>query len=173
MAKYNQQERAENELAIRAVSAAAADREPEGFSIPHRSSQKGDGCNKALWARCSLSRLDPNRIPAMLNSLVNSVVSAVAGDKAPVVNQLIQGFGGVEGIAATLQKGQLSEAFASWVGTGDNKQVSADQIAAVLGNSRIQDLAQKLGVDPRQASALIAQSLPKVIDQLSPNGRLT
>lgn len=108
----------------------------------------------------------------MLNSLVTSVVSAVAGDKAPVVNQLIQSFGGVEGIAATLQKGQLSEAFASWVGTGDNKQVTADQIASVLGDGRIQELAQKLGVDPGQASALIAQNLPQVIDQLSPNGRL-
>jgi len=108
----------------------------------------------------------------MLNSLVSSVVSAVAGDKAPVVNQLIQSFGGVEGIAATLQKGQLADAFASWVSTGDNQQVTADQIASVLGNSRIQDLAQRFGVDPKQASALIAQNLPQVIDQLSPDGRL-
>ena len=34
------------------------------------------------------------------------------------------------------------------------------------------ELAQKMGVDPQQASAFIAKALPQVIDKLTPNGTL-
>ncbi len=109
---------------------------------------------------------------ALLDALIGGVVSAVAGDKAPALNQFLQANGGVSGLAEKFQNGGAGELFGSWVGTGNNQPITADQINSVLGNAQVQDFAQKLGLDPKQASSFIAQALPKVIDQLTPNGTM-
>ncbi len=107
---------------------------------------------------------------ALLDDLIGGVVSAVAGDKAPALNEFLKANGGVSGLAEKFQNGGAGEAFGSWVSTGDNKAVATETITQVLGSSQVQELAQKLGVDPAQASAFIAKALPQVIDKLTPNG---
>jgi uncharacterized protein YidB (DUF937 family) len=107
---------------------------------------------------------------ALLDDLIGGVVSAVAGEAAPALQQFLRDNGGVSGLASRFQNGGAGEVFASWVSTGDNRAVSADTIDRVLGSSQVQQLAQKLGVDPQQASGLIAQALPQLIDRLTPNG---
>lgn len=62
--------------------------------------------------------------------------------------------------------------FSSWVSSGENKAISAEMINQVLGTDQVQALAQKLGVDPAQASEFIAQHLPQLIDQLTPHGQV-
>jgi uncharacterized protein YidB (DUF937 family) len=109
---------------------------------------------------------------ALLDDLVGSVLTAVAGDKAPALNQFLQANGGVTGLADKFQRGGAGEVFASWVSTNDNQAITADQINSVLGNAQVQEFAQRMGVDPAQASAFIAQHLPKVIDQLTPSGQV-
>ncbi len=69
-------------------------------------------------------------------------------------------------------QGGLGDVFSSWVGMGDNKTISADQIQKVVGSQQIQGLAAKLGVDPAKASAFLAEYLPKVVDKLTPTGQV-
>ena len=109
---------------------------------------------------------------ALLDDLIGGVVSAVAGDKAPALNQFLQANGGLNGLADKFQKGGAADLFSSWVGTGENKQITADTINQVLGNAQVQEFAQKMGVDPSQASSFIAKALPQVIDKLTPSGQL-
>lgn len=80
--------------------------------------------------------------------------------------------GGITGLAQKFQSGGATEVFSSWVGTGENQTITAEAIDKVLGSSQIQALAQKLGIDPAQASDFIAKHLPQVIDQLTPAGQM-
>jgi uncharacterized protein YidB (DUF937 family) len=107
---------------------------------------------------------------ALLDDLIGGVVTAVAGDKAPALNQFLKDNGGVSGLAQKFQSGGAGEVFGSWVSTGDNQAVTAETINSVLGSSQVQELAQKLGIDPQQAAGFIASALPQVIDKLTPNG---
>jgi uncharacterized protein YidB (DUF937 family) len=109
---------------------------------------------------------------ALLDDLVGSVVTAVAGERAPSLNQFLRDNGGVAGLAEKFQSGGAGGMFASWVSTRENQAVTAEEIEKVLGHERVQAMARKLGVEPGQAAAFIASTLPAVIDRLSPEGEL-
>jgi len=106
---------------------------------------------------------------ALLDNLIDTVLAKVAGDQASLISNFLKDNGGVSGLAEKFQSGGAGEIFASWVGTGDNKAIAAEKISAILGSSQVQQIAQKLGVDPNQASDLIANLLPQVIDKLTPD----
>jgi uncharacterized protein YidB (DUF937 family) len=78
--------------------------------------------------------------------------------------------GGLQGLLQQLQQGGLGDHVNSWVGTGQNMQVSGDQVQSALGDDQVQAIASQAGVTPQQASSGLAQLLPQIIDQLTPNG---
>jgi uncharacterized protein YidB (DUF937 family) len=113
--------------------------------------------------------------------LFDQVAGALAGGDAggqggllPVVMQLINNpqTGGLAGLIQTFQQGGLGEIVNSWVSSGPNLPISAEQIQSVLGGSALQDLAGKLGMNTEQASGGLAQMLPQLIDSLTPNGQV-
>jgi uncharacterized protein YidB (DUF937 family) len=113
--------------------------------------------------------------------LFDSILGAMAGktDSSGRANPLIgilggllTQSGGLQGLANKfLQSGQ-GGAFSSWVGMGENQSISADQIQKVLGSDQVNALAAKIGVDPAQASHFLAEYLPKVVDKLTPEGKV-
>lgn len=80
--------------------------------------------------------------------------------------------GGLGGLLQQLQQGGLGEAAQSWVGTGQNLPVSADQLQAALGGDRISALAEQAGVPAGDLMGQLAHMLPQVVDQLTPNGQV-
>jgi uncharacterized protein YidB (DUF937 family) len=94
------------------------------------------------------------------------------GGVAGAVGSLLESQGGVSGLIEKFQQGGLGDVVGSWVGTGDNQPVSAEQIQQVLGSEQISALAGKLGLDPEQVSQGLSQYLPQVIDHLTPNGQV-
>ncbi|MFM7268097.1 MAG: YidB family protein, partial [Cyanobium sp.] len=62
---------------------------------------------------------------ALLDDLIGGVVTAVAGDKAPALNDFLKANGGVSGLADKFQSGGAGDVFASWVSTGNNKEITA------------------------------------------------
>jgi uncharacterized protein YidB (DUF937 family) len=109
---------------------------------------------------------------ALLDSLISGVVTAVAGDKAPMLNDFLNANGGVTGLADKFQKGGASEVFSSWVSTGANQTITPEQIEAVLGNDKVKEMAARMGIAPAQASDFLAKTLPGLVDQLTPKGQL-
>lgn len=109
---------------------------------------------------------------ALLDNLFDAVIGKVAGDNAGAISQFLKDNGGVSGLAEKFQNGGAGEIFSSWVGTGDNKAIASDAISGILGSAQVQQIAQKLGVDPSQASDLIAKMLPQVIDKLTPDAKV-
>jgi uncharacterized protein YidB (DUF937 family) len=89
-----------------------------------------------------------------------------------VVGALINNAGGLSGILARLQQGGLAEAAQSWVSTGANLPVSGEQLGSALGPDLMGQIAQQFGGDAQQASGALAQLLPQLIDQLTPQGQV-
>jgi uncharacterized protein YidB (DUF937 family) len=98
-----------------------------------------------------------------------------ASSLVSVAGQLIQQAGGVQGLASTLQQHGLGEAVQSWIGSGSNQPISADQLNQVLQKSGLDSVvanaAGKLGVDPGQLVGQLAQVLPHAVDHLTPEGQ--
>jgi len=113
--------------------------------------------------------------------MLDSILGAVAGKAEStggaaalvgIVGGLLQQNGGLEGLANKFSQSGAGGAFSSWVGMGENQSVSGNQIQNALGSEQVKALASKMGIDPAQASALLAEYLPKIVDKLTPEGRV-
>jgi uncharacterized protein YidB (DUF937 family) len=80
--------------------------------------------------------------------------------------------GGLDSLLNQFRNAGHAETVNSWVGTGANAPIGADQINSVLGHGKIADLAQQAGISPEQMSQLLAQALPTLVDKLTPNGQV-
>jgi uncharacterized protein YidB (DUF937 family) len=98
---------------------------------------------------------------AMLMQVVGSLLSGAGG-----------GAGGLAGLLQQLQQGGLGEAVQSWVSTGHNLPVSADQLHAALGGDQVSAMAQQAGMSQDDLMGQLAHMLPQVVDHLTPHGEL-
>ncbi len=85
---------------------------------------------------------------------------------------MLQQNGGLEGVLGKFRQGGLAQQADSWVSTGQNMNISADQLQQVFGSSTINDLASRLGMPADQASSAMAQMLPDIINRLTPQGQV-
>jgi uncharacterized protein YidB (DUF937 family) len=80
--------------------------------------------------------------------------------------------GGLSGIVQAFQQTGLGEIISSWIGTGGNLPVSADQLLHGLGEDKIREIAEKAGVSPQDAVSQLTALLPGIIDKLTPDGKI-
>lgn len=80
--------------------------------------------------------------------------------------------GGLSGLVQQFHDKGLGGLAASWISTGQNLPISADQIQQVLGSEQVKELAAKAGISPDAASSHLAQLLPMLVDKLTPNGQV-
>ena len=80
--------------------------------------------------------------------------------------------GGLGGLLKQFQQNGLGDAINSWIGTGQNKVIPANQISDALGPNIIDALSQRTGIPKDQISVVLSQVLPNAVDQLTPEGRL-
>lgn len=93
--------------------------------------------------------------------LIQAVLSLVGND-GPV--------GGLPGLMARFQQAGLGDIIASWLGNGANQAISGDQLSRVLGAGPLSQVASQLGVGQSDAAHQLAQVLPGLLDQLTPQG---
>ncbi len=109
----------------------------------------------------------------LFDNLAGAMMNKMMGDKAPLATlamELFQQYGGLPGILQALKNGGLNAQVDSWVGSGANLKVDAHQIGAALGSSVLAGIAGKLDMTTEQLSQKIAEYLPDVVNQLTPNG---
>ena len=113
--------------------------------------------------------------------LLDSILGAVSGKTEGsggaaqligVLGGLLAQSGGLEGLANKFAQSGQGNAFQSWVGMGENEAISSNQIQNALGSDQVKALAAKMGIDPAQASSFLAEYLPKVVDKLTPEGKV-
>ena len=76
------------------------------------------------------------------------------------------------GLLEMLTESGLADQAQSWVGTGENKPVSGEQIAGALPDDTLRTVAEQNGVSPEQAADQIARTLPRTVDRLTPSGEM-
>lgn len=118
-------------------------------------------------------------LDSMASQVLGSLGNAGQGGAAPAgALEAVGGLlahpevGGVSGLVQSFERQGLGGVVASWICSGQNLPISAEQIQAVLGSAPVQALAAKLGFSTEQASALLAQWLPQIVDQLTPGGQV-
>jgi uncharacterized protein YidB (DUF937 family) len=79
---------------------------------------------------------------------------------------------GLNGLLEDFKTKGLGGIFASWVATGANHPISAEQVEQGLGRAAIEAVAARLGITPDQAAALLSKFLPHVIDKMTPHGSI-
>jgi uncharacterized protein YidB (DUF937 family) len=113
--------------------------------------------------------------------LLDSILGAVTGKTDDsggaaqligVLGGLLAQSGGLQGLANKFAQSGQGNAFQSWVGMGENEAVSSNQIQNALGSEQVNALAAKMGIDPAQASNFLAEYLPKIVDKLTPAGKI-
>jgi len=113
----------------------------------------------------------------LLDQLAHGALGALSDEHAAglakaVLDHLQSQPGGLNGLVTAFEQQGLGNVVASWIGTGQNLPVNADQLRAVLGDERIAALAARAGIPPDQAAAALQQLLPTLIDHLTPNGQV-
>src|SRR6202008_4244005 len=113
--------------------------------------------------------------------LLDSILGAVSGKTESsggaaqlvgVLGALLAQSGGLQGLANKFAQSGQGNAFQSWVGMGENQSISSNQVQNVLGSEQVNALASKMGIDPTQASSFLAEYLPKIVDKLTPEGKV-
>jgi uncharacterized protein YidB (DUF937 family) len=89
-----------------------------------------------------------------------------------VLGGLLAQSGGLQGLANKFAQSGQGNAFQSWVGVGEDEAISSNQIQNALGSEQVNALAAKMGIDPAQASSFLAEYLPKIVDKLTPAGKV-
>jgi len=80
--------------------------------------------------------------------------------------------GGLTNLVNMFNRNGLGDVVSSWIATGRNLPISAEQIQSVLGSAQVQALAAKAGISPEMASNAIAKILPSLVDKVTPNGQM-
>jgi uncharacterized protein YidB (DUF937 family) len=88
------------------------------------------------------------------------------------ITTLVNNQGGLQGLVQQLSQGGLGDQVKSWIGTGNNQSVSGEQVQDALGSDEVQKLADETGTSPDQAADMLAQTLPHLVDQATPEGEI-
>jgi uncharacterized protein YidB (DUF937 family) len=115
---------------------------------------------------------------SFLDQVVGELSGKMSGTNAPpglvgsLMNMVNSRPGGLAGLVQQFENSGMKETVATWVGTGPNKPISAEQIQQVLGNQKLQELAAQHGLNLQEISSHVAQILPQLVDKLTPNGTI-
>ncbi len=88
-----------------------------------------------------------------------------------VIGMLAQG-GGLSGLVEKMQQGGLGEIASSWVGTGQNLPIGADQLGGLLGGDTVSSMAGQLGMNQGDLLGQLSKMLPQLVDGLTPQGQI-
>jgi uncharacterized protein YidB (DUF937 family) len=106
-------------------------------------------------------------LKGVLGQLGSAVIPVVLSEVLGNGNQ-----GGLSAIVAKLEQAGLGEQVKSWIGSGQNLPITAEQLQQVLGSDTVRQLAAKFNIPVDELAKLLAQQLPAAVDHASPDGKL-
>ena len=110
----------------------------------------------------------------------DSNLSGNAGSKLDA-NAIISALSGLFGesgkfdmnsLIGSLDASGLSDIARSWLGDGDNVEISPDQISSFFGADKLTEFASNLGISVQEASGGLSDVLPQMVDRASSGGAL-
>ncbi len=93
-------------------------------------------------------------------------------DTDKITNALGSIFGSGEGggldlgsIVSKISDGELGDIVKSWIGDGENAPIDPDKVTELVGEDKISQFAQELGVSEESAKKALSDTLPEVVDK--------
>lgn len=71
-----------------------------------------------------------------------------------------------------MQSGGMADIAQSWLGDGQNAEISDNQVTEMLGEDKISDFASQLGLSREEATGGLRDALPQMVDKGSSGGSL-
>ena len=110
----------------------------------------------------------------MAGKEVSGMLANSSNPLASSVMQMINSQpGGLSGLLQQFHDKGLGGLVSSWVSTGQNVNISPNQLEQVFGSGALNDIASKLGMSQEQAGSAMSQVMPELINQLTPQGQVT
>jgi len=113
----------------------------------------------------------------LLGGAGGSIGGTATGAQAPnpllqIALQLLQQNGGLQGVLGKFQQAGYGDQAQSWVGTGQNLPIDPGALSQIFGRGQLGEIAQQLGMSRDEAAGQLAQTLPNVVDRMTPNGEI-
>lgn len=104
--------------------------------------------------------------------------SLFGGDTAKPSDGTTRGFvgalltGGMMDLVRQFQAAGKGPAVESWIGTGENKTLSPEDLSKVLSDDQIAFLTERTGLGRDELLKGLSEKLPQTINDLTPEGRV-
>ena len=72
-------------------------------------------------------------------------------------------------LVSGLSDSKLGGIVASWLGSGENAPISVSEIIDLLGSDKISDFASQLGISEESAAGALADALPEIVNEATPD----
>jgi uncharacterized protein YidB (DUF937 family) len=90
---------------------------------------------------------------------------------APLLGSLLAS-GGLQKLLSQFQAQGMGAKANSWMSTGENEPLTGEEVRQVVGEETVREAASRLGVSEDEAASDLAQLIPKIVDNASPEGEL-
>jgi len=80
--------------------------------------------------------------------------------------------GGLAGMLGGMRRQGFAEEVDSWVAPGSNREVSVRVVEQEFDPAELDAVAQRLGTDRQTLLEALRQTLPEMVDRLTPQGRV-
>ncbi|CDX11303.1 conserved hypothetical protein [Mesorhizobium sp. ORS 3324] len=80
--------------------------------------------------------------------------------------------GGLGGLLDKLRDAGHGNVADSWVGTGPNQPINANDLGSAIGPQVIREIAQRTGMNEQELLQQLSTALPGIVDKLTPNGQI-
>ncbi len=110
--------------------------------------------------------------------LIDGALGALLGRGGGPAKTILRGViglvagGGLAKVLGAFKDKGLGDQADSWVGTGDNQPVSADQVRQALSPQQLQQIADEAGISVDEAAEHVAAALPEVVNHVTPDGAI-
>jgi len=91
---------------------------------------------------------------------ITDALSSILGGKSEEGGGLDLG-----SIIGKLTDGNLGDVVSSWIGSGENAPIEPDQVTELVGEDKVNEFAEKLGLDIDSAKKSLADALPNIVDK--------
>ena len=115
----------------------------------------------------------------LLDSLIGSVLGGGGNQQQNPLLQIAmslltsQGSGkGLAGLASQFDQKGLGHLMQSWIGTGENKEITPEQMQHALGSEQVAQMAQQTGMPAGDITSALAKMLPQLINHATPQGQV-
>lgn len=88
------------------------------------------------------------------------------------LQKLVSSSGGLQGMTSKLTNSGLGKQVQSWVGTGENKPVTGQQMQQAVDPNQLHAMAAQAGMTDEEASEQVARAMPEMVNQATPQGKI-